>query len=484
MSLPREGRARRALAVAAALGALAVIPGPAVADDDDDAAAVSEERCPLGKGRKAGKIVTTTEKEACGSGGCTQTQTTELQDGDGKTLIVWSDDVGGDFGGPSSPSLACEGGGVTISDDKGTLLRLTYDPAAHQLRLPPSIRKQVEDGWRAPPARGAAAADRARLASALGSLTPNATGAYDAPPFEVLDLDPELEQSQALLVARDMVEAGEWESGETLVERSLPIKGPVAELVARRREAVRKRLATLRRQSAPVTIADRRRIGTMLAPITPLDTDAAPNLFWRGDSLCVGQEDHEPPTEMRCLDATTRKWSAREPMQAPVSSGQHLRSMSFPNVDRCEGSWVVQKTVPENDQIPCYGGAGEDEEQLVGVVDGDAMLLGDEGGIRINRGPKKDEGLTAKRASALAATSAGTLILGNGCCRFLGDGRVARFAKDAAERRWPILGPPPEGQLWRYAPIVSPSQRWAVAFSKANDAPALTLWLLRLNARR
>src|SRR5262249_41135990 len=153
-------------------------------------------------------------------------------------------------------------------------------------------------------------------------------------------------------------------------------------------------------------------------------------------------------------------------------------------VDRCEGTWVVQKTVPENDQIPCYDGAGEDEEGLVGVVDGDAMLLASDAGLSVNRGPKKTEGLSAKKASARIAGSAGWLVVGDGCCRFLSDGRLTRFEKQSAERRWPILGPPPEGQFWQSAPLASPSQRWAVAFSKPNASTTVTLWLLRLTTRR
>jgi hypothetical protein len=480
-----ENGTRRSVAGALMLAAVAAIPRPSLADDDDDGgASVSEEGCPLGKGRKAGKIVTTTEKEACGSGGCTQTQTTELLDGDGKTLIVWSDDVGGDFGQPSSLSFACKGGAVIISDGKGDLLTLSYEPGEHQLRLPPPVRKQVEDGWRRPPARGAAASARDRLADALTALTPNPS-ASDTPPFEVLGLDLELSASQVLLVARDKLEAGAWETAEKMVDGAVPDKPPPTEVLLRRRALVTDRLAALRRQSAPVVVADRRRIGTVLAPpATPVDTDGAPTLFWRGDSLCVGQEDHKPPTEMRCLDPKTLKWGAREPLQKPRSSGEHLRSISYGNVTRCEGIYVVQNTVPESDVAVCYGGPGEEAGELVGVVDGDVMLLGDERGIRVNRGPENDQGLTIKQANALIAGSAGSLVVGNGCCRFLTDGRLARFAKDAAEHVWPVLGAPPEGQYWHQTPLASPSQRWAVAFSKASTAPAVTLWLLRLTNRR
>jgi hypothetical protein len=471
-----------ALVVAVAVAAL---PRGASADDDD--AKVSETRCPLGKGNKPGKIITTTEAQACGSGGCTQIQTEELLDGAGKTLIAWSDDIGGDFEPPSSLSFACKGGAVVISDDKGDLLTLSYEVAAHKLRLPPSIHKQIEDAWRAPPARGAAVADRDRLSLALGSLSPpgpNTVVAYEGAPFEVLGLDLELGHSAALLAARDRVEAGAWETAELTINSILSARPPPTATVARRCAALVDRLAALRRQSAPVTVADSHRIGTVpTAPPTPVTSDGPPTIFWRGDSLCVAQEDHKPPTEMRCLDPRTRKWAAREPLQRPRSSGEHLRSTSYPNVTRCEGTWIVQTSVPENDEeTACGGGPGENDEELVGVVDGDAMLLANGGGFRLNRAPTKTETLTTKRANALVATTAGSLVLGNGCCRFLADGRVARLAKDSDEQRWPILGPPPKDQRWSQAPLASPSQAWAVAFSqnKTTSQGAVTLWLVRL----
>jgi len=479
----------RLLGCALVLAAVAVLPRAAAADDDDDGdgADVSEVRCPLGKGRKAGKIVTTTEKEGCGSGGCTQMQTTELVDGHGNTLIVWSEDIGGDFGQPSSLAFACADGAVVISDDKDELFKLTYDAREHQLQLPASVHKLVEDGWRAPPARGASADRRERIAEALNALMPGARGEHEPPPFQVRGLEPALAQSQWLLVARDKLEAGAWESAETIVNNEVPAEPPPAEAVVKRRAAVTERLAALRRQSAPVVVADRRRVGTVLtAPVTPVASDGAPTLFWRADSLCVAQEDHKPPTEMRCFDPKARKWNAREPLQKPRSSGEHLRSMSYGNVNRCFGVYVVQKSVPESELVACSGGPGEPAEELVGVVDGDAMLLGTESGLFVNRGPEKNKSLTAKEANALVAGSAGSLIVGNGCCRFFNDGRVARLGKDRYERLWPVLGPPPDGHYWSDAPLVSPSQRWAAAFSKAkgSSSPAVTLWLFRVTNRR
>jgi hypothetical protein len=173
-------------------------------------------------------------------------------------------------------------------------------------------------------------------------------------------------------------------------------------------------------------------------------------------------------------------------LQAPRSTGERLRLESYPHVTRCEGLYVVQKRVPQSGADACRGGPGEDAESLVGVVDGDAMLLATESGLFVNRGPEKNEKLTPRKAAALLPSSGGSWLVGDSCCRFLPDGRVERIGKDAAERRWPILGAPPDGQRWTLTPLASPSQAWAVAFSgpAQGNAPGVTLWLLRLAGRR
>ncbi|HEY6477249.1 MAG TPA: hypothetical protein VI456_11760 [Polyangia bacterium] len=463
---------------------LATIPRPVAADDD--APVVTEAPCPLGKPPQAGKLVTTVEKEACGSGGCTQARTRKLADADGTTLIRWSDDVSGDFEQPSPLAIDCRAGAVVVKDEKGDVLTLSYDVGAHRLRLPSSIRRQVEGGWHAPPASGPAAIARARLADVLDALVAQPENPDDPPPSTVVDLDSELVQSHWLLVARDRLRAGDWESAETILN-AVPTKPPLTPVVAQRRRVVTEALAALRTQTTPVVASDRRRVGTVPSrPTTPLVADAVPNLFWRNDSLCVAQGDHAPPIEMRCLDAATHKWGTREPLQKPRSSGEHLRSMIFGNVTRCDGVFVVQKTVPKSDQDSCTGGPGEDAGQLVGVVDGDAMLLATPGAprMRINRGPEKSKGLTAQEADALLASSAGSLVLGGACCRFVDEARIARLDDKNGEHQWPILGPPPKGQQWSGPPLVSPSQSWVIAFSTAATTPPVTLWLFRLSAPR
>src|SRR5262249_35530683 len=162
----------------------------------------------------------------------------------------------------------------------------------------------------------------------------------------------------------------------------------------------------LRRQSVPVVASARRRIGTTVSLLfNPLDADFPPGIFWRKGSVCVAQEDHKPPTEMRCLDPATRRWAPREPLDKPRSSGWSLRRIDYPEVTRCYGRFIVQRRVPETEKSVCSGAPGENDAALVGIVDGDAMLVEDGKGLRLNRGPKKDQKLTWPQAEALLAPS-------------------------------------------------------------------------------
>jgi hypothetical protein len=470
---------RRALGAVGLLIA-AAFPRAAGAQVDGEPT-VEKEKCPLGKGR-AVHVVTTTDPESCGSGGCGQSQAITVEDRGGRVLLGLGNELG-DFSDAPDLGIACEAGGVEVTDAKGTVVAFKYVPAKQQLALPAAVRDRIEAGWRQPAATGDAADERVRLGEALGRVLP-AQGTT-----EVAGLDVELVRSLRLLEARDKIEAGAWESGEGVlnsVMNATPPPTPATPL-ARRAAALAARLAALREKSAPLVVTEHHRIGTTLKrPVLPLD--GKPTVFWRGDAVCVAQEDADPPKAMRCLDAPTRRWATREPMQVPRSSGDHLRTTTYPNVDRCEGIYVMQATVPDdpNDRPACNGGPGEPEADLVAVVDGDAMVLANNQGVRVNRAPGKTEALTTEQALALIRTSAGTLLAGNGCCRFVDDGRLVRLAQDSAEHRWEVRGPPPKDQNWASEPLVSPSQDFAVVMSQNRGQPltaGVTLWLLRLTRR-
>jgi len=452
-------------------------PGVARADDDDDEdkpARSETSACLLGKAEK-GTLETETSRETCGSGGCSSEESSVVYDAKGTALLGITNQEG-DFDHGPSFAIACDGGQVEVSGT-GVSVKFSYDEKRRRLQIAGAVRKQI-DRARGAPAKGDAAAARERLAELLEAVVDKPPAPNEIPGTPIGGVDYAAVQSLWVAVARDKTEAGDWAGGEQTIVTRLTPPPPLAPPVARQMTALRARLAVLRRDSVPIAVTARNRIGSTLGwPSSPLDPDFTPGIFWRNGSICVAQEDHKPPTEMRCLDPETRKWAPRAPLEKPRSSGEKLRWLSYPNVDRCFGDYVVQKSVPETQKSVCGGAPGEEREVLVAVVDGDALLLESGPGLRVNRGPKKNQNVSWQQAAALLPSSAGTYLVGEGCCRFLPDGRIARLGKH--DKSWEIRGEPPKGQHWTGVPLVSPAQTWAVAFSKG-DAPAVTLWLLRL----
>src|SRR5215831_1014242 len=465
---------------ALALLLLLAPPGTAAADEDDDDPDAPEKvdtiECLLGK-KDRGTLETTTERETCGSGGCSQEETVVVSNSKGDLLIGVQNRTG-DFDNPPQFTIDCHAGAVEVKG-AGVAVTFAYDDKQRRLRLPADVRKTIDQAPGAL-AKGAKAAARERLAELLDEVVPKPPEPNQQPDTPILDVDHDLVQSLWLAVMRDKIEAGEWDKGEKMLWR-VPAAPPPAPAVARQRQALVARLAALRRQSVPVVATKRQRIGTTLSLLfNSLDADFAPGIFWRKGSLCVAQEDHKPPTEMRCLDPATRRWAPREPLEKPISNGENLRRIDYPEIDRCYGRFIVQRKVPETDKSVCSGAPGENDDALVGIVDGDALLIEDGKGLRLNRGPKKNQNLTWPQADALLRTTGGTYLAGDGCCRFRADGRLVRIGN--GEQSWEIRGDPPEGQRWAGPPLVSPSQKWAVAISKG-EAPATTLWLLGLKRR-
>jgi hypothetical protein len=466
-----------------AFAALLVLPRAAAADDDDGDADVDvdvekseQSACQLGKA--VGSLETETTRESCGSGGCSQDETIVVYDAKGTALLGIKNQLG-DFENPPQFAVDCHDGAVEV---KGTGVSVTfaYDVKRRCLALPGAVRKQVESA-RGAPAKGDKAAARERLAELLEAVVDKPPGPNETAGTPIVGVEYADVQSLWLSVARDKIEAGDWQAGEETLQRHLTAPPALAARVEPQRAALAARLAALRRQSVPIVVTSRRKIGSTLAlQYYPLAADLPTGIFWRDESLCIAQEDHKPPTEMRCLNPVTRKWAPREPLKKPRSRGENLRSLSYPEVDRCTGGFVVQKTVPETDKSVCGGAPGEDDDALVAVVDGDALLLESGKGLRVNRGPKKDKSVTWREATALLATSGGTYLAGEGCCRFLTDGKLARLGNPA--QSWEIRGELPKGERWIVPPLVSPSQKWAVAISKG-EGPAPMLWLLGLKRR-
>jgi len=473
----RRGRVGRALALI-----LLLAPAGAAADDDDDDDPDAPEKvdtveCLLGKGAK-GKLETTTDRESCGSGGCSQDETVVVYDAKGDALIG-VENRSGDFENPPEFTIDCHDGAVEVKGS-GVAVTFSYDAPQRRLRLPAALGKTIEQA-RGAIAKGDKAAARERLAELLDEVVPKPPEPNHWPGTPILGVDRDQVQSLWLSVMRDKIEAGQWAKGEAMLWR-VPDAPPPAPAVARQRQALVGRLAALRKKSVPIVAAARRRIGTTLNLLfDPLAAELPPGIFWRKESLCVAQEDHKPPTEMRCFDPATRRWAPREPLDKPRGSGEALRRIDYPEIYRCYGRFIVQKTVPETDKSICSSDApGENDEALVAIVDGDALLVEDGKGLRLNRGPKNNQNLSWPQAAALLETSGGTYLAGDGCCRFLPDGRLARLGN--SEQSWELRGDPPPGERWAGLPLVSPSQRWAVLISKG-EAPATTVWLLGLKRR-
>jgi len=478
----------RSLVVVALLAAGAAEAGQGDEDDDaddwDTPESVDEHECPLGGKPVKGTLEVVVGRESCGSMGCSNEQSEIVQDADGEALIgVQNRD--GDFEGPPRISLDCDGGKVEAKRESVTVA-FSYDARRRALEFPAASRREIARA-RTVRAKGDVAQRRVWLAELLEGVVDKPRKPDEAASGRpILGVDYTDVRLLWLAVVRDEIEAGDWTAAEETLQQHvtgthLP---PVPPAVAREHASVQARLAALRRQSAPVVVAARHRIGTTLGwPYSPLDVGFPPGIFWRKGSFCVAQEDHKPPVAMRCLDPATRKWAPREPLDKPRGSGESVRSIRYAAVDQCDGDFVVQQTVPETEKTVCGGAPGEDEKTLVAVVDGDALMVESGNGLRLNRGPKKNETLTWTQAAALFASSAGTYLAGNGCCRFLadGDGRLARLGDHA--KRWDVRGDPPEGERWMGTPLVSPSQDWVVAFSHGKAGPT-TLWLLQLKLAR
>ncbi len=60
--------------------------------------------------------------------------------------------------------------------------------------------------------------------------------------------------------------------------------------------------------------------------------------------------------------------------------------------------------------------------------------------------------------------SAGSLLVGDGCF-WLERNAVLYGRGEGPHKRWDLRGPPPKGETWTGAPLISPDQRWIVAQS-------------------
>ena len=471
-------------------------PTPAAAtedDDNDDGTQVDTRRCRLAKGRM-GSVDVARQPETCGSGGCGTRTTTTLNDSDGRRLLTMTHDEGDFDPSPIDVAVRCHAGVIQLASagEGGTVaLSLRFDSRTGHLRL--SGASPEADGWKHLPLTGDEAERREGMGQVLDVVL--AGGEGDSPNRDatwVLNqidgVDHALRDGIWALIARDKIEAGLWTTAEEILDAIIEKDrkdGPPAPAVSRRVIEVRGLLARRRRETMPVRVAERRRIGTTLGPqVLPLDPGQAATMFWRKDELCVIQED-DPPKAMRCYAPEAKRWGAQVPIERPVDDGRGLKSVEIEGrwIDRCVGSnqvtVVLPKDVPEDKINVCEGYSGVLLDRLLGVVDGGKMLAFDgKDSFTIDHGPAVDAHVDAKKATELVRLSAGSLLVGEGCCVVDRDGRLYRRPSDPTQRSWDLRGHPPKGETWVGAPpLGSPDQHWAVVQSATPGR--VTLWLIR-----
>src|SRR5262245_57733492 len=201
---------------------LLAIPRGATADDDDDddkPARTETSACLLGKAEK-GTLVTETSRETCGSGGCMWDEASVVYDAKENALLGVNNQEG-DFERPPSFAIECDAGAVEVKGNKVSV-KFSYDEKRRRLQLPVAVRKQI-DRARGVPAKGDAAAARERLAELLEAVVDKPPAPNESPGTPIEGVDYAAVQSLWVSVARDKIEAGDWDAGEqTVLTRLTP----------------------------------------------------------------------------------------------------------------------------------------------------------------------------------------------------------------------------------------------------------------------
>jgi hypothetical protein len=484
----------------AVIACLASWRAPAAADDDaigEPQTKVWTHPCRLATGH-AGSVRIAEQPRTCGGGGCGTRTTITVHDRDGDRLLSLTSDEGDATGDEIAADVRCPPGFLEVhagSPPAEVALRLRFDARTRRLRLdgpPPEV-----DGWKRPPLSGDAAKKRRDLARLLDAVLGGGEG--DRPGdgdgswvFNAVDgVDRRLRDGLWTLVARDQVEAGDWDDAQASLARAEdtggsdgPMARPPAPGTRRQAAAVRKLLAEARRRTMPVTVADRRRLGTALEPQKlPIDAGGGATLFWRAGELCVIQEE-TPPRNMRCHAPAAKSWGPAVPIEPPENDGRGLKQVLAvgPHVQRCTGApeviMVLPPDAPDDKANPCRDDGGVELGAVLAIVDGGKLLIrGGRRGFTLTRGHAIGRAdIDPPAAFALLRQSAGGLLVGDGCCVLSRAARLTRLQGGGAQESWDLRGPPPPGETWTGAPLVSPDQRWVVAQS-AKPGGRVTLWL-------
>jgi hypothetical protein len=291
-----------------------------------------------------------------------------------------------------------------------------------------------------------------------------------------------LKDSARLLVARAHLAAGDWASADAIIESAKADRVHQPQL--------RRQLDALRAQTTALHVVERRKIGHM-AP--PLFTGVEPNatLFWRGQTLCVGQDDPAPdaprngpkdeygkgihpprPQTMRCYDLTTQAWGPHEPF-APPSDDPRFAHLCTDH----DSPW--RNLGPIN--LPCRPEKGHSQHWVSGRladVQGPALIYRElppsgEATLRL-LDAAGSRTVTREEVTRRLLDGAGSKLLA-GAEFVLSGSWASRW--DRPQQAWPLDTPEHD---WGGI-LTSPDQRW-IAASAASPTPGTMpeLWLVRV----
>ncbi len=477
-------------------------------DADDDAQdTVTRTPCALGRSVGDGTLEVTVAPPVYGSHVTTHEKTSTLFDVKGRQLLAFQQTVSDD---EPEVTISCEDGRALLRSGEQ---QVPFLISREKIQLDPRFRTAVAQAWQKP-ARSVEALESRKtwqflLSSALDS---NAPGTTDA----IADLDHQIADSLALLVARDTIALRDFDAAEGdlayLSDRARGVKqsivasgnGPARQRPklsaanAARWAALNNQLLTARKRSAPVVLGPRRLlVEAPYALFSPLEFDAAPTLFWRDSELCVALPDAPPsaplsfgamppaPVHMRCYAPATGRARPQEAFAPPPSSASHLLFRDFTSSwNRCSYGVAVWKDTAKDALHPCNGGPGVGTDEMLAVVDGDAIFARSSDSLRLVRGPGQSESVDAAKAREVVRRSAGTQLFVKSMSYFAPwhgsggpfDQRIARLGGKEGES-WDVFGAPPQGLFWVGAPLISPDQRWVTVQSGKPGSGPVSVWL-------
>jgi hypothetical protein len=473
--------------------ALLVALSPTLARAQDEAPEIRESPCALPDGVER-KLVTAVSTPTCGAHACAVEKSQAIVGpGDAREFGI-SEMLGDDEAGVE---LACGDRGLSLALEGSTLHLLVQ---GGRPRLDPADAAAIRDTWRE---HASGKPERIARLQNLRALVRTALGAE----VEVAGVDHELVDVLSLAEVRERIVSGDFEAAQatlaslghrekaTAVKPALrfpvrpmtfpghaPTEPALSPQSSRRRAELVRLLEAARAKSVTVKLGPRRRVGSAARWLRgPSEIGEAPTLFFDSGKLCVAdvapyrsgvaRETLPPPPtgRMRCFAPNAAPPADDEAYRPPASSGNRLTYRDFTSpYNQCRGMVVAIHVGTPQGPHPCQGGPGVALEDVLAIVDRDAMLTLGAAGLELVRGPGKVEKVAPGAVAAIVARSAGTRLFVQGSSYFLERGRVARVGQ-SEDKTWLVLGPPPDGTYWLGTPVVSPDQRWVAAQSGRNE---------------